>query len=72
MVIISAVRQPMIRPEWPRTSSAASGFFFCGMIELPVERLSGSTTNPNGWLAQMISSSASRDRCSAVCAALIR
>ena len=69
---IRLVRQPTIRPEWPRTSSAASGFFFCGMIELPVERLSGSVTKPNGWLAQMMNSSASRDRCSAHCAAAIR
>ena len=37
MVTQSAVMQPMIRPAWPRTSSAASGLRFCGMIELPVE-----------------------------------
>jgi hypothetical protein len=42
MVMIRLVRQPAIRPEWPRTSSAASGFFFCGMIELPVDSASGS------------------------------
>ena len=59
-------------PAWPRTSSAASGFFFCGMIELPVLSASGRRTKPNGWLAQMISSSASRDRCSAHCAAACR
>ena len=63
---------PTIRPEWPRTSSAASGFFFCGMIELPVESASGSATKPNGWLAHRINSSASRERCSAHCAAAIR
>jgi hypothetical protein len=33
---------------------------------------SGSVTKPNGWLAQMMISSASRDRCSAHCAAAIR
>ena len=53
----------MIRPEWPRTSSAASGFFFCGMIELPVDRHRAALTKPKGWLAQMMNSSASRDRC---------
>ena len=42
------------------------------MIELPVDRLSGSVTKPNGWLAQMMNSSASRERCSEHCAAAIR
>jgi hypothetical protein len=59
--------QPMIRPAWPRTSSAASGLRFCGMIELPVDQASGSLTKPKGCEAQMMISSASRDRCSAVC-----
>ena len=66
MVIVRAVAQPITRPAWPRTSSAAAGFFFCGMIEEPVERLSGMRTKPKGWLAQMISSSAKRDRWIAV------
>jgi hypothetical protein len=30
-------RLPMSRPALPRLSSAMSGFFFCGMIELPVQ-----------------------------------
>ena len=72
MVTISAVRQPTIRPACPRTSSAASGFFFCGMIELPVLSESGRRTKPNGWLAHRISSSARRERCSAHCAAACR
>ena len=53
----------MIRPLCPRTSSAASGLRFCGMIDEPVEKASDSFTKPNCGLAQMISSSASRDRC---------
>ena len=35
-VDISPVRLPIKRPALPRASSAMSGFFFCGMIELPV------------------------------------
>ena len=66
MVIIRLVRLPITRPLWPRTSSAASGFFFCGMIDEPVERLSGRRMKPKGWLAHRISSSARRERCSAV------
>ena len=37
LATISAVIDPMTRPEWPRTSSAASGLRFCGMIDDPVE-----------------------------------
>jgi hypothetical protein len=29
---------PIKRPDLPRASSAMSGFFFCGMIELPVDQ----------------------------------
>ena len=45
-----------------RISSAASGFFFCGMIEEPVEKRSDSVTNRNWAEDQITSSSASRDR----------
>ena len=60
----------MIRPLCPRTSSAASGLRFCGMIDEPVEYWSESLTKPKGALAQMISSSASRERCKLDCAAV--
>ena len=36
-VASSPVRSPISRPALPRASSATSGFFFCGMIEDPVE-----------------------------------
>ena len=36
-VASSPVRLPISRPALPRASSATSGFFFCGMIEEPVE-----------------------------------
>ena len=34
----------MRRPALPRASSATSGFFFCGMIDDPVEYESSSVT----------------------------
>ena len=52
--------------------SAASGLRFCGMIDEPVENWSDSFTKPNGALARMISSSASRDKCRPHCAAAER
>ena len=38
-----------------------SGFFFWGMIELPVAKASGSSTNPNSKLEYKTSSSARRE-----------
>jgi hypothetical protein len=32
-----SVRLPISRPDFPRASSAMSGFFFCGMMLEPVE-----------------------------------
>jgi hypothetical protein len=43
----------MTRPAFPRTSSATSGFRFCGIIEEPVEKPSPSRTNPNSLVLQM-------------------
>ena len=37
ITVSSAIRSPKARPALPRTSSAISGFFFCGMMEEPVE-----------------------------------
>ena len=53
----------MTRPLLPRTSSGTSGFFFCGMIELPVQKRSASVTKPKRGLVHSTSSSAKRDRC---------
>jgi hypothetical protein len=41
------VRVPSKRPDLPRRSSSASGFFFCGIREDPVEYASDSFTIPN-------------------------
>ncbi len=45
-----------------------SGFFFCGMIDEPVDQLSCSRTNPNSAVAQMTMSSLSLERSTAVIA----
>ena len=55
----------MIRPALARTSSAASGLRFCGMIEEPVVKASDSRTKPNCGVVQITISSAKRDRCTA-------
>ena len=59
------ISAPTMRPVLPRTNSAASGFRFCGMMELPVEKRSESAMKPNCALDQSTSSSASRERCMA-------
>ena len=41
------IQLPTARPARPRTSSAMSGFRFCGMIEDPVVIDSGNETHPN-------------------------
>ena len=55
----------MTRPALARTSSAASGLRFCGMIDEPVVNLSDRATKPNCGVVQMTISSARRDRCMA-------
>src|SRR5439155_82598 len=45
-----------------RTSPAASGFFFCGMIEEPELHASGSSQKPNSLLDQSTSSAPRRER----------
>ena len=60
----------MIRPLFPRTSSAASGFRFCGMIDEPVVNLSDSEMKANCGVVHNTISSAKRDRCTAQIAAV--
>ena len=47
----------------PRTSSAMSEFFFCGMMLEPVVNWSESSINLNSQLDQRMSSSLRRERC---------
>ena len=69
MIVSSATRSPKTRPLFPRTSSGTSGFFFCGMIELPVQKRSARRMKPKPGLDQRTNSSANRDRCIIVSAA---
>ena len=61
-VVSMAMRWPMTRPVLPRTSSETSGFFFCGIIEEPVQCASSSSTKWNSRLHQRIVSSERRER----------
>ena len=56
---------PITRPVLARTSSAASGLRFCGMIEEPVVNLSDRRDLAASGEVQITISSASRDRCTA-------
>ena len=66
MTISRALRSPITRPVLARTSSAASGLRFCGMMDEPVEKASLRRTKPNWADDQITISSASRDRRTAV------
>ena len=68
----SAARRATTRGAFPRSSSAASGFFFCGMIELPLVQASDRTTKPNSSLDHRTSSAPRRERCVAQVAAAER
>ncbi len=56
-------RLPKTLPDLPRMSSAASGFFFCGMMLLPVVNASESSRNPNSLEFHITISSQNRLRC---------
>ncbi len=63
MVVRSPIRFPYTRPVFPRISSATSGFFFCGIILLPVLYPSSKSIKWNSWLLQIIISSHIRLKC---------
>ena len=52
MSMVMEMRSPTTRAHLPRAVSGTSGFFFCGMIEDPVVKRSGSFTKEKGWLIQ--------------------
>ena len=56
-------RFPYILPVLPRTSSATSGFFFWGIMLLPVQKASGSSINPNSLVDHIMSSSLILEKC---------
>src|SRR6516165_7247255 len=53
----------MMRPVLARTSSAASGLRFCGMMEEPLVNRSESAIRPTSGEHQTTISSAKRDKC---------
>ena len=54
---------PYTRPVLPRASSGTSGFFFCGMIEEPVQKRSAIWMKPTRGLIHITSSSDRRLMC---------
>ena len=63
ITVSMVIKSPKTLPDLPRTSSAMSGFFFCGIIDEPVENASSSSMNLNSQLHQRIISSEKRERC---------
>ena len=61
MSIAMLTRSPTTREHLPRAVSGTSGFFFWGMMELPVVKRSGSLMKLKRWLIQMTSSSDRRE-----------
>ncbi len=61
--MVRLVKPPITRPTLARISSAASGFFFCGMIDEPVVKASDSLMKLNCGVVHRTISSARRDRC---------
>src|SRR5918993_5310811 len=67
-----APRRAATRGALARSSSAASGFFFCGMIEEPEAQASETWQKPNSSEDQSTISAPSRERCVAHVAAADR
>ena len=55
-------RCPASRGAFARSSSAASGFFFCGIRLDPDENASATSQKPNSWVDQSTISPPSCDR----------
>ncbi len=72
MTPCSAPRWATTRGALARSSSAASGFFFCGMIDEPDAHASDTSQKPNSSLDHSTISAPSRDRCVAQVAAAER
>ena len=63
IIVRSVCRSPYTLAVLPLISSVTSGFFFCGIIELPVEYASSSSINLNSHEHHMIISSENLERC---------
>ena len=68
----SPVRCATMRGAFARSSSAASGFFFCGMIDEPDAQASATSQKPNSSLDHSTSSAPRRERWVAQVAAALR
>ena len=66
ITVKSVVKSPNTRPLFPLTSSAISGFFFCGIMDEPVEKASSSSTNLNSQLHHIMISSENLERCTII------
>ena len=56
------VSEPTTRADFARSSSAASGFFFCGIRLEPEAKASSGSQKPNSLLDQITISAPNRDR----------
>ena len=54
--------RPATRGDFARSSSAASGFFFCGIRLEPEAKSSAGSQKPNSWLDQITISAPRRER----------
>ncbi len=63
IAVRSVIKSPKTRPDLPRISSVISGFFFCGIMDEPVENASSNSINLNSQEHQRTISSEKRDRC---------
>ena len=69
-VVNNPVNAPNTRPDLPRISSQASGFFFCGIKDEPEVTRSDNSKNADSPLLKKIKSSAKRDKCTMLIEAL--
>ena len=63
MRVSSENKLPKTRPDLPRTSSGTSGFFFCGIMDEPVQKRSGKFMKLNCADVHKTNSSEKRDKC---------
>ena len=66
IIVSNVILSPKTLPLLPRTSSAISGFFFCGIIDEPVENASSSSMNLNSQLHHIMISSENLERCTII------
>ena len=63
IMVKSVIKSPNTLPDLPRINSVISGFFFCGIMDEPVEKASSNSTNLNSQEHHSTISSEKRERC---------